>query len=154
MLLFTQKAAVDTPANAAISLTFEQRQRSQQRVSLTDGRDAGLKLPRGEPLLPGDRLSADNGVVAQINAASEKLSVVRCDDTHLLARLCYHLGNRHVKLQIGTDELCYQHDHVLDEMVKLLGGTVSTEERPFEPESGAYSDHSTHAHGHGHDHDH
>ena len=69
----------------------------------------------------------------------------------LLAKACYHLGNRHMPLQIEDDFLAYQKDHVLDEMVLNLGLTVTHAMRAFEPESGAYESHST-EHSHSHDH--
>ena len=75
---------------------------------------------------------------------------MRCDDPLLLARASYHLGNRHVALQIRPDLLRYRHDHVLDAMLEGLGLKVEVVQAPFEPEPGAYDDH----HGHGHEHHH
>jgi urease accessory protein len=75
-------------------------------------------------------------------AAVETLSVVRTDDDLLRARVCYHLGNRHKPIEIKPRFVSYQHDHVLDKMVMGLGGTVTLEELPFEPETGAYGGHS------------
>jgi urease accessory protein len=74
-----------------------------------------------------------------ILAAPEQVSVARTDDALLLARACYHLGNRHVALQITPGELRYLADHVLDDMVRGLGLAVTQESAPFEPEAGAYS---------------
>jgi urease accessory protein len=76
-----------------------------------------------------------------IKAASEQVSVVRSDDALLFARTCYHLGNRHVALQILPGELRYLSDHVLDRMVQGLGLEVTHEVLPFEPEAGAYHSH-------------
>jgi len=73
-----------------------------------------------------------------VSAAPETVSTVRCAEPQLLARIAYHLGNRHVALQIGTGWLRYQHDHVLDAMVQGMGLNVSVEQAPFEPEAGAY----------------
>ena len=80
----------------------------------------------------------------------------------MLAKVAYHLGNRHVPLQIETGFVRYQHDHVLDDMVRQLPGadtsvTVNVEQAPFEPEAGAYQQgggHHGHSHGHGHGHSH
>ncbi|HXS31813.1 MAG TPA: hypothetical protein VN755_13330, partial [Steroidobacteraceae bacterium] len=76
-------------------------------------------------------------------------------DPQLLARAAYHLGNRHVALQVRASVLCFLHDHVLDDMLRGLGLQVRVETLPFEPEGGAYARHE-HAHGqaHSHDHDH
>ena len=117
-----------------------------------------LFLPRGRVLRGGDRLLSRDGTVVGIEAAPESVSTVRARDGRQLARGAYHLGNRHVPLQVGDGFLRYQHDHVLDEMVRTLGLDVVAETAPFEPEGGAYSGggHShghTHSHGHGHRHD-
>ena len=69
---------------------------------------------------------------------------MRCDDPQLLARAAYHLGNRHVPLQIANGLLRYQHDHVLDEMLRGLNLDVQIEQAPFEPEPGAYGSHHPH----------
>ena len=139
-------------ATATLTLPLEKRLRSRLRATLDDGGDAGIFLPRGQTLRHGDLLAADDGTVVRICAAPEVLSEVRVDDPSLLARACYHLGNRHVALQIEAGRLCYLHDHVLDEMLRGLGLQPTCTEAPFEPEPGAYGGHS-HAHGplrHGH----
>jgi urease accessory protein len=103
-------------------------------------------------------LLADDGRVIEVVAAPETVSTVREAGGGNLARAAYHLGNRHVALQIGARWLRYQHDHVLDDMVRGLGFTVEIEQAPFEPEAGAYGagshqhQHSillTHRHQHG-----
>ncbi len=91
--------------------------------------------------------------MVEVVAAAEPLSVVRCEDPFLLARACYHLGNRHVPLQILPGELRYHHDHVLDEMLKLFDLEVTFASLPFEPEAGAYaSEGHSHSHSHAHSH--
>ena len=137
---------------ATLTLPLEKRLRSRLRAVLDDGGDAGIFLPRGQTLRHGDLLAADDGTVVRICAAPEVLSEVQVDDPLLLARACYHLGNRHVALQIEAGRLCYLHDHVLDEMLQGLGLQPTSTEAPFEPEPGAYGGHS-HAQGdqgHGH----
>jgi len=136
-----------------LELSIDQRIRSRLRVTLSDGQDAGLDLARGEILRGGQILSNEEGVLVEVVAAAEPLSVVRTDDPLLKARVCYHLGNRHVPLEINDDYVSYQHDHVLDDMVKGLGADVSYEKLPFEPEAGAYGG-SSHGHSHGHSHSH
>jgi urease accessory protein len=162
MTRFTRKLAEPPPEapTLTLDLTWEQRQRSRLLVTLDDGREVGLLLPRGTSLRDGDVLQAEDGQTARVVAAPETLSCVDCPDALSLARAAYHLGNRHVPLRIESDCLCYQHDHVLDDLVRGLGLAVRCEERPFEPEPGAYhssasgSGHGHHGHGHHHDHDH
>ena len=108
-------------------------------------------LERGQVLRDGDLLASADGLVVQVRAAAEPVSEVACPDPLLLARACYHLGNRHVPLQIREGRLRYQHDHVLDEMLRGLGLHPRFSEAPFEPEPGAYGGS---AHGHGQDHSH
>ena len=126
-----------------LTLSFEQRQRSRQRVTLDDGRAAMLMLARGTVLRGGDRVRAHDGTVVGVVAAPEPVSTVSCPDPHLLARACYHLGNRHIPLQVGAGWLRYQQDHVLDALVHELGLHPAAGSASFEPEAGAYG----HAHG-------
>jgi urease accessory protein len=133
-----------------VTLTLAQRQKSRLRVMLDDGREAGIFLERGDALREGDLLVGDDGLAVRVTAAAERVSAVTCPDPLLLARACYHLGNRHVALQIEPGRLRYLHDHVLDDLLRGLGLEVTVEDLPFEPEPGAYGGHS---HGHGHNHD-
>ena len=136
-----------------LTLPYERRIVSRQRVTLDNGRDAGLFLPRGSSLQHGDCLQADNGETVRVQAAVETVSTLYCEDRLLFARACYHLGNRHVPLEISDGRLRYLHDHVLDEMLHGMGLQVVVEQAPFEPEAGAYA--GGHAHSHNqHDHDH
>lgn len=142
-------------ATARLTLPFELRQKSRLRCHLDDGEEVGLVLERGTLLRGGDRLLASDGRVVQVVAAPEELSVVATDDPLLLARAAYHLGNRHVALQIRPGMLSFLHDHVLDAMLRGLGLPVRCETLPFEPEGGAYGRHEpTHANGHSHGHGH
>jgi urease accessory protein len=132
-------------------LPFGDRAKSRARVRLANGAEAGLFLERGSVLRGGDLLLADDGRVVEVEAAPETVSTVHTDDALLFARACYHLGNRHVPLQIGAGWLRYQHDHVLDDMLKGFGLVVNVEHAPFEPEGGAYvSSHASHSHAHPH----
>ncbi len=150
MLKISKKLTRPQAENGVLKLPFEQRQKSRLKVTLDDGRPAGLFLERGEVLRGGDCLQAEDDSVIRIEAADETLSLVQSDDPLLLARACYHLGNRHIALQIETQSLSYLHDHVLDDMLKNLGLSVKVIQAPFEPESGAYAA----AHGHHHDNQH
>lgn len=147
--------------DARLVLPFQLRSRSRFRAQLDNGESVGVMLARGQVLRGGDLLLADDGRVVSVEAARESVSTVFSGDPRLLARAAYHLGNRHVALQIDSLWLRYGHDHVLDDMVRGLGLRVVVDEQPFEPEAGAYhSDSHGHgaAHGHahdgGHDHDH
>lgn len=152
LLQITEKLTAPQEAAATITLPFEQRQKSRLRARLDDGTEVGLVLPRGGVLRGGDCLRAENGLVIRVQAAPEAVSTAYAQDPHTLARACYHLGNRHVALQIGEGWVRYQHDHVLDDMVQALGLRVVAETAPFEPEGGAYGSASGHLYhgGHGH----
>jgi len=150
-----EKVGASVPARLAVTLEHSDRQKSRGLLRLDDGSEAALLLERGSGgLCPGDRLLADDGVVVLVQAAMEGLSIVTAKDPLELARAAYHLGNRHVSLQIGALRLAYLHDHVLDEMVRTLGFQVSFAAEAFEPESGAYGHGHAHLSGHGHGHGH
>ncbi|MBK8637624.1 MAG: urease accessory protein UreE [Chromatiaceae bacterium] len=160
MIRLTQKLTQAAQADATLTLPLASRVKSRLRVTLDDGREAGLFLERGGlGLKDGDLLGDEEGRVVQVRAAPETLSVADCRDHLLLARACYHLGNRHVPVCIQADRLSYPHDPVLDAMVRGLGLAVRVELGPFEPEPGAYASGAGHAHGpaqadsHGHTHD-
>ena len=137
---FTQHTDAPGPLLGIVTLAYEQRQKTRLRACL-DGTDTeiGLILPRGSTVKPGDRFSSADGSIVQIAAATEHVSVVYCDDSARLAKAAYHLGNRHVWVQIEAGRLCYLTDPVLDQMLTSMGYVVVAEYRPFEPESGAYS---------------
>jgi urease accessory protein len=170
MLRLTELTSHDGPRAVAgvLTLRFGDRRRSRLRARLDDGREAALLLPRGTVLRDGDRLRAEGDqaagdLVVAVRAAAETLSWASTDDPLLLARAAYHLGNRHVPVQVGAGWLAYEHDHVLDGMIREMGLRVSTREAPFEPEVGGYrhggeapahgGHHHHHDHG-GHEHEH
>ena len=132
--------------DATITLSFQQRQKSRQRARLDNGKEVALVLPRGTRLRDNDLLRAENGRVIAVRAATEAVRTVRTNDPTLLARAAYHLGNRHVALEIGEGFVRYLEDHVLDAMVEALGLRIERERRPFEPETGAYAGHGHEAH--------
>jgi urease accessory protein len=134
-----------------LTLPFELRQKSRLVAHLESGQQIALQLPRGHVLRHGSLLRTSDGGIIRVRSADEELSVVKSADPTELLRAAYHLGNRHVPLQIEPGALAYLHDHVLDDMLRGLGLEPSFVERPFEPESGAYG----RAGGHHHDdHDH
>jgi urease accessory protein len=164
-LRLTELIPASTPVTGArtqrvATLTLDERRRSRLLLRLDDGSEAAMFLPRGSVLRDGDRLRGEPPEVeVLVRAAAETLSVARTTDRGLLTRAAYHLGNRHVPLQIGADSLAYEHDHVLDQLARELGLEVTVESSPFEPEAGGYGGgrhgaHGHHSHGHGHGHDH
>lgn len=156
MIVLTHRIEAAGTVTGTLTLDVDSRIKSRLRVTLDDGREAGLMLERGHLLRGGELLAdAEGKQVVRVLAAAERVSTVRCQDPHLLARAAYHLGNRHVPLQIEPGLLRYQHDHVLDDMLRGLGLTVHTEQAPFEPEAGAYQSAAhSHSHSHSHDNDH
>jgi urease accessory protein len=128
-------------ASEQLVLPFELRQRSRLRATTASGTELALLLPRGTVLRDGDRLRAVNGLIIAVQAAIESVSTARSDDAAQFARVCYHLGNRHVPLQVGAGWLRYLADHVLDQMVTELGLAIVHEQAAFEPEAGAYHQH-------------
>jgi urease accessory protein len=134
-------------------LPFDLRQKSRLRATAQNGEEVALILPRGRVLRGGDRVTATDGREVEIVAAPEKLLHIESGE---LARVAYHLGNRHVPLQVGPGFLRIAEDHVLEELARKLGARVSHVEAPFEPEAGAYG-HQHDEMGHGgriHDHHH
>jgi urease accessory protein len=131
-------------------MPFEQRQKARQRARITAGLEVGIQLPRGTVLRGGDQLRAADGTLLDIVAAREPVSTVWSRDLRRLAQVAYHLGNRHVALEIGTGWVRYLADHVLDAMVEQLGLAVVHHDEPFEPEAGAYGHEHDGAQPHGH----
>jgi urease accessory protein len=154
------RSAYQVEVKGQLKLPFEQRQKSRLRTQLVSGEEVGLMLPRGEILRGGDLVTASDGRVFEVIAEPEKLLHIESGE---LAKIAYHLGNRHVPVQVGKDFLRIAADHVLEEMVKKLGASVKGVEAPFEPEAGAYAGghhqhdemgHGGKIHDHHHDHDH
>jgi urease accessory protein len=136
MVIVREKLASPAAGIAGrVRLAFEHRQRSRQRAQLESGEEIGLVLPRGEVLRGGDRVLASDGRVFEVVSAPEKLLHIEAPS---LARIAWHLGNRHVPVQVGEGFLRIAEDHVLEAMLRRLGARVTHLEAPFEPENGAY----------------
>lgn len=135
---------------STLTLPFELRQKARLHATLDNGQEVGLFLPRGNILRDGHILQAESGENIKIIAADENVHTASSNDPVVLARACYHLGNRHLPLQITQHWIRFGHDHVLAEMVENLGLHVAQEHAPFEPESGAYA--QQHSHNHSHEH--
>lgn len=158
MQKFTQVIVGGAPgqSDGVLTLRFDDRRRSRLRTQLDDGREVALILPRGTILRDGDGLRAEDGAAITVRAAPQTLSLVRAEDALRLAQAAYHLGNRHVPLDVKPDRLQLEPDHVLAEMLRRMGLRVDEAEAAFEPEAGAYDASSMEddKHEHGHDHSH
>src|ERR1700726_1263307 len=126
-------------------LTFDARCRSRLLLTLDNGEQAALIVERGGTLRDGERVKIEDGREVEIVSAEESLLEAVSGDPMLIAKAAYHLGNRHVAVQLMPDRLRFVADPVLKEMVTRLGLTVTALVAPFEPEGGAYGHH--HAHG-------
>lgn len=166
MLRVERRVSSGTPTDV-VALPYDLRKKSRLRATSEGGRELAILLERGSSLRDGDLLAADSGEIILVRAAGETVSEVTSDDALKLMRATYHLGNRHVPLQIEAGLLRYQHDHVLDDMVRGMDLQVRARVAGFQPEPGAYGgghrhgdsaheDGHAHLHAHGdhHDHDH
>jgi len=124
--------------HAQLKLTFDLRQKSRLRTKLVDGEEAWLMMPRGEILRGGDLLQAVDGRIVEVVSETEDVLHVTCVDAAALARAAYHLGNRHVPVQVGDGFLRIAADHVLAGMLTGLGASLTPMRAAFEPEAGAY----------------
>jgi urease accessory protein len=141
--LLSGDAAAPTPAARSLVLTREERARTRFRATLSDGDAASVLLPRGSVLRPGARLVAESGEIVDVVAASEAVyrvaaSADSADPALDLLRATYHLGNRHVPVELGPGFLKLERDPVLRDLLLRLGVTVASTFEPFDPEPGAY----------------
>jgi urease accessory protein len=140
---------------ATVVLDWDTRQKSRFDTEDSQGRTLGVFLPRGSVVRGGDVLVAEDGALIKVIATPQPVLVVRTCPEHGtpldLLRAAYHLGNRHVQLEVTPDHLHLEPDHVLADMLRQMHLIVTEELAPFEPEGGAYA---AGGHGHGHDHGH
>jgi urease accessory protein len=136
-----------------VMLDWDTRQKSRFDFTDSGGHHIGVFLPRGSVVRGGDVLVAENGSLIRVIAADQPVLVITPCAEHGsafdLTRAAYHLGNRHVPIELKPDHLKIEPDHVLAHMLRAMHLTVAETKAPFEPEGGAYS--SGHAHGHTHD---
>jgi urease accessory protein len=140
-------------ADDSVTLTYEQRERARVLAKTHSGEEIGIFLKHGKPMRVGELLRTLCGKTIRVTAAMEPVTKVTTENWLLFSRACYHLGNRHVKIQIEERQLFISPDHVLEAMLRGLGLTVTHEERVFVPESGAYAKHH-HQHQHHEERDH
>ena len=145
---------------ASVELDWDVRQKSRFAATDSTGRALGIFLPRGTVVRGGDVLVAEDGSLVRVLAAPQPvLRITPCADHGSpfdLVRAAYHLGNRHVPIELTPTHLQIEPDHVLADMLRAMHLTVRAENAPFEPEGGAYAAGGGHPHHHDHDqgHDH
>jgi urease accessory protein len=147
-----------TNIDDSITLDFDTRQKARIKSQTDAGTSIGIFLERGKPLMIDEILKTECGKTVQVKGALEPAMTATTKDWLSFSQVCYHLGNRHTRLQVGDRWLRFQPDHVLLELVQEYGLSVSEDPAIFEPEKGAYSKlgkHSgTHSHSHSHGHSH
>jgi urease accessory protein len=149
MLLIETFAPADAVPADTLTLSFELRAKCRLRTRLDSGEEVGLFLPRGTILRGGDLLAGKDGRVVAVRSAPERVIEARSADALLIARAAYHLGNRHVAVEVQPGLLRLAADHVLAQMLVGLGLDVRETQASFEPEAGAYGGHPAH-HTHAH----
>jgi urease accessory protein len=145
------------PGKAVDSVLIDYDRRHRRRILLhtEGGRDILLDLPQAVRLRHGDGLALEDGGIVAVQARPEQLAEIHAHDQGELVRIAWHLGNRHLPVQLLGDRIRIRTDHVIEEMVELLGGHVEHVQAPFDPEAGAYAgghahdDDDDHAHPHG-----
>ena len=155
-------AAVLVQRAATVELDWDVRQKSRFDCTDSRGRHLGVFLPRGKVVRGGDVLLAQDGSLVRVIAAPQPVLVITPCPEHGsafdLTRAAYHLGNRHVPIELKPDHLKIEPDHVLADMLRAMHLIVTEKSTPFEPEAGAYGDAgqqlSAHAHSHSPPHDH
>lgn len=142
---------------ATVELDWDVRQKSRFETTDSTGRKLGVFLPRGTVVRGGDVLVAEDGSLVRVLAAPQPVLVITHCKEHGspfdLMRAAYHLGNRHVAIELRPDHLKIEPDHVLAGMLRSMHLTVREASEAFEPEGGAYGAHGGHGH-HVHDHSH
>ena len=140
-----------------VTLDWDTRQKSRFDFTDSSGRHVGVFLPRGTVVRGGDVLVAEDGTFIRVVAADQPVLVITACTEHGsafdLTRAAYHLGNRHVPIELKPDHLKIEPDHVLAQMLRNMHLVVKEANAPFEPEGGAYGSQHGHAH-EGHEHHH
>jgi urease accessory protein len=135
-----------------VRLDYEARTRRRIALEGSGGLQFVLDLARAPVLRAGDGLKLEDGRIVAVEAAPERLLEIACADARQLARIAWHLGNRHLAAEIGERVILIRDDHVIADMVRGLGAETRLIERPFEPEGGAYGHGAVHGHTHAHAH--
>ncbi|MEO1531009.1 MAG: urease accessory protein UreE [Pseudomonadota bacterium] len=142
--------ASEAPATTdEVTLPYDERYRRRAVLTTAGGERVLMDLAEARELGEGDALLLEDGRALRIRAAAEPLTEVRAAHGQPLARLAWHIGNRHTPCAIGADHLLIRRDHVLEDMLARLGATLAPVDAPFAPEGGAYGHGRTHGHHHG-----
>ena len=146
-------------ANACVdTVLLDSTERHRRRATMTcvRGLEFLLDLPDAVMLRTGDAIMLDDGRLVEVLGRPEPLAEIRIRDPRQLANVAWHLGNRHLPVQIFDTKIRIRRDHVIEEMARGLGAKIALIEAAFDPEGGAYAhaEAHDHAHDHGHDHDH
>ncbi len=148
-------------ATGEVLIDFDRRHRRRIVLKTESGQDLLLDLPQAARLRDGDGLVLDSGGTIRVRARAEPLAEIHAHSDAELVRIAWHLGNRHLPVQLIRDKIRIRRDHVIEAMVEQLGGHVDLIEAPFDPEAGAYAgghshshDDDDHHHGHHHHHPH
>jgi urease accessory protein len=140
-------------AVGSLTLDYDNRHRRRIRLRTDGGAEVLLDLPKAVAMAHGDGLRLEDGRWLSVKAAPEALIEVRSLDATRLARIAWHIGNRHFPAQILDGAIRIRPDHVMEAMIAGLGGTMLRIEAPFQPEGGAYAGGHGHVHSHSHDHE-
>ncbi len=136
-----------------VLIDFDRRHRRRILLPTTSGQDVLIDLPQAVRLRDGDGLVVETGII-RVQARPEPLLEIHAHDDAELVRIAWHLGNRHLPVQLLGDRIRIRADHVIRDMVEGLGGHVDAIDAPFDPEAGAYAAGAAPHHHHDHDDDH
>lgn len=139
------------PINDSITLDHDTRKKARIKGQTDQGKAVGIFVERGHPLLVGEILKTECGLLIEVKGQEEAVSTAVASDWLNFSKICYHLGNRHTSLQIGELWVRFKPDHVLEELAENYGLSINRSPAIFEPESGAYGARG-HSHGHSHAH--
>ncbi|MFT7492230.1 MAG: urease accessory protein [Pseudohongiellaceae bacterium] len=139
-------------ADDQIILDHDHREKGRFKIISKNGVEVRVFLKRGKALLVGECLKTECGQIIEVVGALEVVTEASCSDWERFSKACYHLGNRHVKIQVLAHQLRIKPDYVLEEMLQLLGLTVTKKTAVFIPELGAYAPGYTGHHHHDHEH--
>jgi urease accessory protein len=137
-----------------VRLDYDRRTRRRIALAGSGGLEFLLDLAKTPVLRAGDGIRLEDGRIVAVEAASERLLEVQCRDPRLLARIAWHLGNRHLASEIAARVIHIRDDYVIADMIRGLGAEVRIVQRPFNPEGGAYGEGAVHGHSHAHSHHH
>lgn len=143
-----EKSSDNVPIDVVL-LDYEARYLRRKLLHCKGGLELLIDLPKAMVLEHDDFLILQNGDCVQVKAADEQLLEIKAETAHRLTVIVYHLGNRHLPVQIETDRLLIKQDHVIEDMLGKMGADVEHVSAPFNPEGGAYGLGRTHGHSHG-----